>query len=253
MLAFIVTLLFLFSLAQGAVLLREESLFSYSTPTQTTRSARDAFSSESNNSQRRVLSVLKEVVFSRSSSSSTRLVPSRRQDLNTSPTPAPTGPSSSETTVHITDTSDFAILVPRSANESVSSSENDAIAYCSSGSSCSNTLPDGFITAAKVYTSSEGSYIQITGCMNPSKMSMSSIDEGGQFDVRYPNGAQCTFGGYGASFIEQLEPSAGRFCLRCCASPNDQTNCNSHQDRAGCLVAVPGTYNFPESGVSCDA
>ncbi|KAK0203665.1 hypothetical protein DFS33DRAFT_1333051 [Desarmillaria ectypa] len=251
MLAFIVTLMFLFSFAQGAVLLHEESLFNH-TPTQTTRTARDAFSSGSNNVQRwRVLSVLKEAMFSRSSSK--RLAPSRRQGLSTSPTPAPTGPSLSETTVHITSASDFAILVPRSANESVSSSENNAITYCNSGSSCPYTLPDGFITAAKIHTSAEGSYIQITGCMNPSEMSMSSLDDGGQFDVRYPNGAQCTFGGYGASFIEQLEPSAGRFCLRCCASPNDQTNCNSHQDRAGCLTAIPGTYDFPDLGVTCAA
>ncbi|KAK0220152.1 hypothetical protein IW262DRAFT_1272760 [Armillaria fumosa] len=184
-------------------------------------------------------------------SSSKRLAPSRRQGLNTSPTPAPTGPNSPDTTVHITNSSDFALLMPRNSDKPVSSSENDAIAYCSSGSSCAYALPDGFITAAEVYNV-EGTYVQITGCMDSSKMSMSSKDDGGQFDVRYPNGAQCTFGGYGASFIEQLEPSAGRFCLRCCASAHDQTNCNSHQDRAGCLAAIPGKYDFPELGVTCN-
>ncbi|PBK89966.1 hypothetical protein ARMGADRAFT_1167292 [Armillaria gallica] len=247
--AFIVTLVFLFSVAQGAVLLREESLFSH-TATQTTRTARDVFSPGSNDTQRPLLSVLKNAILARSSLK--RLAPSRRQDVNTSPTPAPTGPDSPDTTVHITNSSDFAILMPRNSGQPVSSSENDAIVYCSSGSSCAYTLPDGFITAAEVYNV-EGSYVQITGCMDPSKMSMSSKDDGGQFDVRYPNGAQCTLGGYGASFIEQLEPSAGRFCLRCCASPNDQTNCNSHQDRAGCLAAIPGKYNFPELGVTCNA
>ncbi|KAK0192698.1 hypothetical protein F5146DRAFT_1041120 [Armillaria mellea] len=246
--AFIVTLVFLFSFAQGAVLLREESPFNY-TATQTTHTARNVFSSESNDTQRPVLSVLNAML---ARSSSKRLAPSRRQDLNTSPTPAPTGPDSPDTTVHITNSSDFALLMPRNSDKPVSSSENDAIAYCSSSSSCAYTLPDGFITAAEVYTV-EGSYVQITGCMDPSKMSMSSKDDGGQFDVRYPNGAQCTFGGYGASFIEQLEPSEGRFCLRCCASANDQTNCNSHQDRAGCLAAIPGTYDFPELGVTCNA
>ncbi|KAF8554129.1 hypothetical protein OG21DRAFT_1509272 [Imleria badia] len=91
--------------------------------------------------------------------------------------------------------------------------------------------------------------LQITGCMDASKFPFADNDDGGQFDVRYPNGAQCTFGGYGASFIEQVEPSANRFCLRCCQSADDQQNCNSHQDRAGCAVAVPGTYDFGE--VSC--
>lgn len=39
--------------------------------------------------------------------------------------------------------------------------------------------------------------------MDASKFPFADDDDGGQFDDRYPNGAQCTFGGYGASFIEQ--------------------------------------------------
>lgn len=89
--------------------------------------------------------------------------------------------------------------------------------------------------------------------------------------MRYPNGAQCTFGGWGASFIElcvssvpfrskiwityrwgsRVEPALNRFCIRCCSTPNDQVNCNSHRDRAGCENAIPGTYDFPERGISC--
>lgn len=110
--AFIVTLVFLFSVAQGAVLLREESLFSH-TATQTTRTARDVFSPGSNDTQRPLLSVLKNAILARSSLK--RLAPSRRQDVNTSPTPAPTGPDSPDTTVHITNSSDFAILIPRNS------------------------------------------------------------------------------------------------------------------------------------------
>ncbi|KAG2067135.1 hypothetical protein BDR04DRAFT_1159429 [Suillus decipiens] len=90
---------------------------------------------------------------------------------------------------------------------------------------------------------------KITGCLDPGKFHFAQDDAGGQMDVRFPNGAKCTFGGYGASFIEQVEPSANRFCLRCCASANDQVNCNSHNDKAGCPVAVPGVYDF--DGVSC--
>lgn len=45
--------------------------------------------------------------------------------------------------------------------------------------------------------------MKVTGCIDPSKRGMAEDDGGGQFDVRYPNGAQCTFGGYAASFIEQ--------------------------------------------------
>lgn len=42
----------------------------------------------------------------------------------------------------------------------------------------------------------------MTGCLDVSKSSLDPSDSGGQFDVRFPNGAQCTFGGYGASFIQ---------------------------------------------------
>ncbi|KLO14720.1 hypothetical protein SCHPADRAFT_825911 [Schizopora paradoxa] len=169
------------------------------------------------------------------------------------PTPAPTGSNSSLTTIHITDENDFALLLPTRPGELISDAESDAQAYCSTttGPVCSNIMSAGFIKAAAISKSPNNDWIQVTGCIDPSKMSLSPDDEGGQLDVRFPNGAQCMYGGYGASFIEQVEPATGRFCLRCCASENDQTNCNSHQDRGGCLVAIPGKYDFPESGVSC--
>lgn len=43
---------------------------------------------------------------------------------------------------------------------------------------------------------------QVTGCLDASKSSLDPSDTGGQFDVRFPNGAQCAYGGYGASFIQ---------------------------------------------------
>lgn len=49
----------------------------------------------------------------------------------------------------------------------------------------------------------------------------------------------------------RVEPRLNRFCIRCCASANDQSNCNSHQDRLGCMTAIPGTYDFPDLGISC--
>ncbi|KAF9460160.1 hypothetical protein BDZ94DRAFT_1324242 [Collybia nuda] len=181
--------------------------------------------------------------------------PTAIQPRNNSPTPAPTGDPSPDTTIHITDEKNFALIAPQNPQERISDAEADGIAFCTSGAAssdhCSRTLPDGFITAAAVERSDDGAWVQVTGCINRSKFSMSESDDGGQFDVRYPNGAQCTFGGYGASFIQQIEPSANRFCLRCCASENDQSNCNSHLDKEGCLTTIPGTYDFPDVGVSC--
>jgi len=174
---------------------------------------------------------------------------------DSSPTPAPTGPSQESTTVHITDASNFAILLPKQgSHSSIADSESDAQSYCI-GSGCNGlpTLAQGFIAAADVQSggSGNGRWIQVTGCINPSAMSLNTDDRGGQYDVRFPNGAQCTFGGYGKSFIEQVEPASRRFCLRCCSSENDQTNCNSHNDEAGCVTTIPGKYDFPEDGVSC--
>ena len=51
--------------------------------------------------------------------------------------------------------------------------------------------------------------------------------------------------------IIRVEPALSRFCLRCCSASNDQTHCNSHQDRLGCTTAVPGQYDFPNLGISC--
>ncbi|KAF9218680.1 hypothetical protein BS17DRAFT_519584 [Gyrodon lividus] len=174
--------------------------------------------------------------------------PTKRQ--NDQPTPEPTGDSSASTTVYISGPNSFALLLPGRDDELVSDAENDAVAYCTSGSGCTNPFPSGFITGSAVAEAADGSYMQITGCLDSSQFRFAQGDDGGQFDVRFPNGAQCTFGGYGASFIEQVEPSANRFCLRCCKNADDQQNCNSHQDRAGCPVAIPGTYEFGEVGCS---
>ncbi|THV04191.1 hypothetical protein K435DRAFT_649934 [Dendrothele bispora CBS 962.96] len=179
--------------------------------------------------------------------------PSKREDPK--PTPEPTGASSSDTTVHINDANDFSLLGPSRDKELVSEAESDGVSYCTDGSSrkdCSRHFDSGFIRAADMQQSPDGSWIQVTGCIDPSKFSvLDPADVGGQLDVRFPNGAQCTFGGYGSSFIELMEPAASRFCLRCCSSPDDQENCNSHHDRDGCPVAVPGKYAFPELGVDC--
>ncbi|KAF8469258.1 hypothetical protein DFH94DRAFT_774092 [Russula ochroleuca] len=177
-----------------------------------------------------------------------------QQDLDTRPTPEPTGESSIETTVFITGENDFALLLPAMSGELVSDAERDAKSFCTpNGSSdlCTNRMPDGFITAAALTSANDNSWIQVTGCIDSTKFQLDPNDAGGQFDVRYPNGAQCTFGGRRASFIELVEPALNRFCLRCCSTPNDQINCNSHRDRSGCENAIPGTYDFPELGVSC--
>ncbi|KII88076.1 hypothetical protein PLICRDRAFT_111777 [Plicaturopsis crispa FD-325 SS-3] len=134
----------------------------------------------------------------------------RRQDApsgttppNMSPTPAPTGSSSPDTTVYITDEKNFALMLPKNPGEMISDAESDGVAFCAPGNAdCTNKLPDGFITAAAFSKSPDNAWVQVTGCLDSSKFHFAAEDHGGQFDVRFPNGAQCTFGGYAASFIE---------------------------------------------------
>ncbi|KAH9959960.1 hypothetical protein BC827DRAFT_1133985 [Russula dissimulans] len=176
------------------------------------------------------------------------------QDLDTRPTPEPTGQPSIDTTVFIRNVDDFSLLLPAIPDELVSDAEEDAKTYCTPGSSsdiCQRKMNEGFITAASLVRAHDNSWIQVTGCIDSSKFHFNAHDTGGQMDVRYPNGAHCTFGGVGTSFIELVEPALNRFCLRCCSTSNDQINCNSHRDREGCENAIPGTYDFPELGVSC--
>ncbi|KAI0248000.1 hypothetical protein BJV78DRAFT_1240972 [Lactifluus subvellereus] len=177
-----------------------------------------------------------------------------QQDLDLRPTPEPTGEPSVRTTVFISNEKDFALLLPTRPGELVSDAEMDAEAFCAPGSSnylCQNRMPDGFITAASFESADDNSWIQVTGCLDASKFQLDPSDTGGQLDVRFPNGAQCTFGGQGASFIQLVEPALNRFCLRCCRTANDQVNCNSHRDRSGCENAIPGKYDFPELRINC--
>ncbi|KIY49026.1 hypothetical protein FISHEDRAFT_73040 [Fistulina hepatica ATCC 64428] len=154
-----------------------------------------------------------------------------RQQPDTGPTPQPTGVSSPFTTVMINSETQFALLLPDQQGgaeiqrffqtdrpiehvllaELVSDAEDDGVAYCTPAQAqandpehpCTHVMQDGFVTAAAVETSPDGAYIQVTGCLNPALSTLLPSDDGGQFDVRFPDGAQCTFGGYGASFIEQ--------------------------------------------------
>ncbi|KAH9991912.1 hypothetical protein BJV77DRAFT_1005371 [Russula vinacea] len=124
------------------------------------------------------------------------------QDLDTRPTPEPTGEPSIETTVFITGENDFALLLPAMSGELVSDAEKDAKAFCTpNGSSdlCTNKC------------------LTVTGCIDSTKFHLDPNDAGDNLTV---------------------EPALNRFCLRCCSKPNDQINCNSHRDRSGCENAI---------------
>ncbi|KAJ7584623.1 hypothetical protein C8J56DRAFT_1166652 [Mycena floridula] len=170
--------------------------------------------------------------------------------LNMTPTPPPVAEGSPSRTVFVNpEAKEFALFLPR-RGQLVSESESEATSYCSNTAdpSCAyqQPFPEGLIESVNFDSdpATEGppAWIQATGCLKSDNGYVDPKDDGGQYDIRYPDGAQCTFGGYGASFIQLLEPGANRFCIRCCREANDQVNCNSHQDTQGCLTAIPGRY-----------
>jgi len=104
------------------------------------------------------------------------------QDLDTRPTPEPTGEPSVETTVFITSVDDFSLLLPAIPDgmfefvfvtgarhdqlllELVSDAEEDAKTYCTPGSSgdiCQRKMDEGFITAASLTRAHDNSWIQV--------------------------------------------------------------------------------------------
>ena len=113
------------------------------------------------------------------------------RDLDTRPTPEPTGEPSTETTIFITGENDFALLLPATPGgmfefvlvtgvpprsnpsfiiELVSDAESNAKAFCTPGSSgypCMNKMPDGFVTAAALASANDNSWIQVTFASAP--------------------------------------------------------------------------------------
>ena len=107
-----------------------------------------------------------------------------QQELDTRPTPQPTGEPSVLTTVFINSEKDFALLLPRPGGtfascfffffgapqtnsmmlELVSDAESDAQSFCTPGSSsgdCQKVMPDGFITASAFQRAEDDSWIQV--------------------------------------------------------------------------------------------
>jgi hypothetical protein len=144
-------------------------------------------------------------------------------------------------TVAVHDAKDFCLLLPR-AHESVADGESDATAYCTKpqkDAPGAHTLAAGGLKSIHV-KSSPKHWVQVTGKLVPSKLGLSSKDEGGQYDNHgsgSPPGASCA--GW-PHFVELVEPAESRYCIRCCESTAD---CPTGRSTAGCPALIPGNYN----------
>ncbi|KAJ7495525.1 hypothetical protein FB451DRAFT_1020089 [Mycena latifolia] len=154
--------------------------------------------------------------------------------------------------VSITDEKKFCMIMPRSAHTNIGDSERPGgmKTYCSSEgrySSEQGLLPDNFWSdvAFKMGTGKNGGkYAQLTGCIHPDQFSqLNAGDYGGQYDSSggvkgrgNPEGSVCI--GYN-HYIELVEPSSPRACVRCCEDPAD---CPTSKDTQGCPNVIPGKY-----------
>lgn len=86
--------------------------------------------------------------------------------------------------------------------------------------------------------------MQLTGCIRPETVDrLNPSDGGGQYDSSggvggdgNPAGSKCD--GYN-HYVEIIEPSDKRFCIKCCDNPDD---CPLTMDLSGCPAVVNGNY-----------
>ncbi|KAJ7699226.1 hypothetical protein B0H17DRAFT_1158184 [Mycena rosella] len=136
-----------------------------------------------------------------------------------------------DNTVYITDTNKF-----WTAHTAIGDSERPGgmQAYCSPGG---RVLRNGTGVSG-------GRFVQLTGCIRAGSLDrLISADDGGQYDssggdrgLGNPQGSVCL--GY-KHYVELMEPSAARACIRCCDDPAD---CPTNRDTAGCPDVIPGDY-----------
>lgn len=122
-------------------------------------------------------------------------------------------------TLELVDATNFCTFLPPADSEdrNIARTEYKAEAFCMGSTPNANAagkIADGFIQSAHFVATDD--YIQVTGQIDPVKMNLDPNDEGGQYDIVMPVGAQCA-GGW-KHFVNLIEPSSRTFCLRCCVS-----------------------------------
>ncbi|KAJ7923368.1 hypothetical protein B0H13DRAFT_2316561 [Mycena leptocephala] len=156
----------------------------------------------------------------------------------------------SEDDVVLTSEKEFCMIMPRSDHTNIGDSKHPGgmASYCSSATHSSKqkgTVPDNLWRNVEFKTGSGKNgekYAQapVTGCIRVAQISQLDADGyGGQYDSNgsgNPEGSKCK--GY-KHYIELIEPSDERGCVRCC---NDPVDCPTTEDTQGCPNMIPGNY-----------
>lgn len=151
--------------------------------------------------------------------------------------------------VNIGSKTDFCLVVPKDYQTTIGDSEYEGgeTVWCDARGTqtpgATGTFQGDFWKQVEISSPKDG-VIQMTGCINVSTCDrLVPSDGGGQYDSNGGDGGRGNpAGSYCAnyhSYVQLIEPSANRACLRCCANPND---CDLSQDTSGCPTVVPGNY-----------
>ncbi|MBW0485151.1 hypothetical protein O181_024866 [Austropuccinia psidii MF-1] len=149
--------------------------------------------------------------------------------------------------VKINSASDFCLVVPKDRNTRIGDSEHPGgeTVWCQGprSSGATGTFNGPFWTDVSI-TKPKAGVIQMTGCINPRSCDrLNPNDGGGQYDSNggdrgRGNPANSFCSPYGI-YVELIEPSAKRACIRCCRNAND---CDVSKDTSGCPAVIPGNY-----------
>lgn len=126
----------------------------------------------------------------------------------------------------------------------IAKSEKSAIAFCvksNANAPGAKIFPTGFIQSSHFFHNTTANYIQVTGKFNPAKYSLSSKDEGGQYD-NHGKGSPASSMCYGYKYyVNLIEPDKPDYCMRCCDTYAD---CNAGRSAYGCARVVEnGDYS----------
>jgi len=157
--------------------------------------------------------------------------------------------SDPDNTVQITTTTDYCMIFPRQPHTNIGDSEDGGWgtqAFCTNPTDDSQgRLSDNFWSSVTLdQPEGSGNIIQLTGCINTNTMDrLNPDDSGGQYDSSGGDGgngnppdSMCI--GYN-HYVELIEPSNNRACIRCCDDPDD---CPTNTDLDGCPTVIPGDY-----------
>ncbi|KAI9023560.1 hypothetical protein CLU79DRAFT_701316 [Phycomyces nitens] len=147
----------------------------------------------------------------------------------------------------VVDANNFCMFMPPadSVNRNIADTEWNAEAFCigkAPKATNAGKLNDNFILSAH-YLATD-TYVQVTGQIDPVKGNLNVTDDGGQYDIKAPDGSSCA--GW-LFYVNLVEPTIGTYCMRCC---NDSRTCNRGISEKGCAHIIPGDYSGP--GISGD-